>query len=270
MLNDMKNGSSGSRFDHAVIVTAVRMDEAAELFERLGFLLTPRGHHTLGSINHLIVLGSTYIELLGLPADKPDARPELRDSPLGLDALVFRSDDADETSRAGLARGAPLGPVQRFSRPVALGTGEGDAIFRTVRCLPGIAQAGRLYFCEHLTPELVWQPEWQGHPNGAVELVGAVVRVPDAAREAQLYAQLLGEQAVTKASDGVQVQADPVCIRMIQSQAEPAMTSLSLRVRNLAQTEDFLLAAGFDIERNGQWIRVPAGQAWNVELNFLA
>ena len=26
---------------------------------------------------------------------------------------------------------------------------------------------GRVYFCEHLTPELVFRSEWQSHPNGA-------------------------------------------------------------------------------------------------------
>ena len=39
--------------DHVVIDVRDRMDEAARVFARLGFQLTPRGYHTLGSTNHL-------------------------------------------------------------------------------------------------------------------------------------------------------------------------------------------------------------------------
>src|SRR2546423_10690154 len=56
--------------DHAVI--AVRdLDAAAGDFSELGFTLTPRGHHSIGSQNHCIMLGSTYIELLVAPLAHP-------------------------------------------------------------------------------------------------------------------------------------------------------------------------------------------------------
>ena len=52
--------------DHAVI--ALRdLDAAAASFSRLGFTLTPRGVHSIGSQNHCIMFGSTYIELLAAP-----------------------------------------------------------------------------------------------------------------------------------------------------------------------------------------------------------
>ena len=41
--------------DHVVINVLRRMDEAADLFAALGFRLTPRGHHSLGSVNHLMM-----------------------------------------------------------------------------------------------------------------------------------------------------------------------------------------------------------------------
>jgi Glyoxalase-like domain len=37
--------------DHVVVNTQDRLDEAAETYRRLGFTLTPRGYHTLGSMN---------------------------------------------------------------------------------------------------------------------------------------------------------------------------------------------------------------------------
>jgi len=53
-------------------VIAVRdLDAAAARFGELGFTLTPRGFHSIGSQNHLIMLGSTYIELLAPVATHP-------------------------------------------------------------------------------------------------------------------------------------------------------------------------------------------------------
>ncbi len=255
-------------FDHAVITTGVRMDAAADLYRRLGFTLTPRGFHTLGSINHLVVLGRTYAELLGLPPETPDARPEIRDAPDGLDALVFRSHDAEATRSAAAARGAPVGPVQQFSRPVGIGVDSRDAVFRTVRTAPGCAQAGRLYFCEHLTPQLVWHVPWQSHPNGALELVGARVRVADVAREERLYRSLLGDAAIERRAGGFTARADPVAIEVDAGPGQPRMTGLTVRVADPARLPPLLEEGGIAFSREGDAIRVPAAHAWNLELCF--
>ena len=52
--------------DHVVINVRDGLDAAAALYARLGFTLTSRGHHTLGSSNHLAILGTDYLELLGV------------------------------------------------------------------------------------------------------------------------------------------------------------------------------------------------------------
>jgi len=258
-----------NRFDHAVITVGTRMDDAVETFARLGFLVTERGWHTLGSINHLIVFGSTYIELLGLPADRPDARPELRDAPQGLNALVFRSDDADATLARASARGATLGPVQQFSRPVRSDGVVRDAVFRTVRAPADASPAGRLYFCQHLTPELVWQAAWQSHPNGARELVGASVAVRDLDAEATLYRALLGEDAVRVTPQRMHASAPPVRIEVARADAPPAMRGLSISVNDLERASRVLAAAGIAFERGTDEIRVDPASAWNVALRFV-
>ncbi len=53
--------------DHLVINSLFDMDSAEGLMSRLGFALTPRGYHSLGSINHLIVFEGHYLELIGCP-----------------------------------------------------------------------------------------------------------------------------------------------------------------------------------------------------------
>ena len=54
--------------DHVVINVRDRIDAGAETFRRLGFTLTPRGYHTLGSMNHLAMFGTEYLELIAAPA----------------------------------------------------------------------------------------------------------------------------------------------------------------------------------------------------------
>src|SRR5580692_2114904 len=69
--------------DHVVVNVRDRIDEAAETYCRLGFTLTPRGYHTLGSINHLAMFGTDYLELIGVPEGASSGRLGLLDFPAG-------------------------------------------------------------------------------------------------------------------------------------------------------------------------------------------
>jgi hypothetical protein len=173
--------------DHLVINTRFETDAAEALFRQLGFTLTPRGYHTLGSINHATVFDGHYLELIGLPADGSTIREEIAASPLGADGLVYRCDDPQRTFDALQAAGFEATPPQQFSRPV---TGLGDARFVTVRLKPHAALGGRVYFCQHLTPGLVFRDEWKVHSNGAYAL--HALHLVDAERGAY---ERLGEAA---------------------------------------------------------------------------
>ena len=74
--------------DHVVVNVHDRMDEAAALYARLGFTLTPRGTHSLGSINHLAIFGTDYLELIGTP-EGGGARQDILGWPMGLNGLVW-------------------------------------------------------------------------------------------------------------------------------------------------------------------------------------
>ena len=188
--------AEGAPLDHAVINVKYEMDRAAPLFEGLGFTLAPRGHHSLGSINHLMIFGTDYLELIGLPRGIENPRREIADSPLGINGLVFKTDDADATHAhldgLGLAGDAPMS----FTRPVALGDAEHTARFRTVKVRPGAFPAGRVYFCEHGTPELVWRQEWSTHANGATAIREFVVVAAEPEAEAARYAEVAGATGV--------------------------------------------------------------------------
>ena len=184
--------------DHVVINVLFDMDHAAALMSALGFTLTPRGYHTLGSINHLLMFEQDYVELLGLPSGADKVRKDLLESPRGLNGLVFKISDADATQRILRDDGLAMLEPQSFSRPVTIDGVEHQARFRTVRTAPDLFEAGRVYYCQHYTPELVWHRPWMSHPNGVrglreLVIVTAEVDVPRYGKAAQASPEMQGD-----------------------------------------------------------------------------
>ena len=179
-----------ARLDHLVLNTHYDIDAAHAQLQALGFTLTPRGYHTLGSVNHLVMFPGGYLELIGQPRDSDKVRQEILDSPLGLDGLVYAVADVPACHDAWQALGLVVQPVQHFSRPVLLDGVATDARFSTVRLIPGQFAAGRVYACHHFTPELVWRPEWMGHANGVQGLTSMLVTDADPEATRAAYARL--------------------------------------------------------------------------------
>jgi Glyoxalase-like domain len=187
--------------DHLVINALFDMDGAAALMSRLGFTLTPRGYHSLGSINHLMVFEGHYLELLGLPLGTDVLRRDLLESPRGLNGLVFKSGDVDtclgQLRRSGLTMLEP----QSFSRPVTIDGVEQLARFRTVRTAPDLFAAGRVYYCQHYTPELVWHHQWMSHANACSGLGELVVVTSAIETDVSRYAKAAQAQAENRGRD---------------------------------------------------------------------
>ena len=197
------------------------MDRAAGLFANLGFHLTERGYHSIGSINHLMMFRTDYLELIGLPpesrGEKP-ARPDVANSLSGINGLVFKTLDVDETHAHLQSLGMDGEPPRSFTRPVTLPDGTKDARFRSVHVRNGIFPGGRVYFCEHGTPELVWRPEWQNHRNGVVAILEFVIGSQANDREAEKFARLLHSDVVGSGDD-LTVQLDGAHITLLSPRA---------------------------------------------------
>ena len=267
--------------DHVVIDVRDCIEEAMRCFQSLGFQLTPRGRHTLGSVNHLAMFATDYLELLGFAGDGA-IRPEIIRFPVGLNGLVFKAADADSVHDKAAAAGLPILPVQSFSRPVALDNGAQDARFRTTRLDPAQVAMGRVYFCEHQTPGLVWRPEWQTHPNGAFAIARVVVATADPQRTARLFRGLFGDDALAD-RDGRQTltagtaQVELSTPEMIAAEfgaaaAEPAgrpeyMAALGIRVRSLPAAKQCLQSVpGLRVE--ARRLVAPADAAFNTAIAF--
>lgn len=187
--------------DHVVINVKGQLEDAVAAFTRLGFALTERGHHSLGSSNHLAVFGENYLELLGFEAGKATARPDVMNMPIGLTGLCFKTPDAFGLHDTFLARGIPMEPPAEFFRPVALDGGTQDARFRTVRLGVDLVRNSRTFFCEHQTPALVWRDAWRTHPNGVTDIVGFVIASSAPMATAALYDRLFGPGVIAASRD---------------------------------------------------------------------
>ena len=79
--------------DHVVINVQTRLDAGAAAYRNLGFSLTERGHHTLGTSNHLALFQQDYLELLGVEAGRPNPAWDIVANAVGIQGLAFKTPD---------------------------------------------------------------------------------------------------------------------------------------------------------------------------------
>ena len=171
---------------------------AAHALQALGFAVTPESAQQTqdgpaGASNVCVMLEQGYLEFLAPTADTPNAR-RLRASMQrypGVHLCCFGTPDAeDEHRRLGDHGFSPL-PVVDLKRVVEQNQ---TAQFKVVRAEPGKMPEGRIQFVQHLTPEVIWRPQYLGHANGVVKLACVFVVADDpvaiAARWARFTALL--------------------------------------------------------------------------------
>jgi hypothetical protein len=197
-------------FDHLVVIGRDQMPRISQCFQALGFYLTPLARHNLGSMNRLIVLNTSYVELLGWEPGEPPARKEIANEPIGLNALVFRTQNADACYQALAEQGYGPNPVQELTRPVQVGGKTESVSFRTVRFSTQPISGLRIYFCQHLTPQHVWRPGDMSHPNQLNALTEIVLESSD---PPLLYSKLCALLCISPESTSLSL-STPNCYRV--------------------------------------------------------
>lgn len=273
--------------DH-VVVAVNDLDAACDAFARMGFVVTPRGHHSLGSQNHCVMFGDDYVELLAVPTPHPATRPfsDFLAAGDGLAAIALRTDSAAGARAELLEAGfAPAEPVE-FSRPVAPPAGVPaalrDARFRIVQLAAEHTPGARMFACEHLTRDAVWRPEYSAHANGAVGLAAVALVAPEVAAAAQAYARLF-DSPVRPIDEGLLVETGGAPIAIVTGQAlarrlrgvrlsaraAPVVAALFIRVADRDAAADALAAGGMAAARlpDGA-VAVGADRAHGVAVVF--
>jgi len=245
-----------SGIDHVVVLVR-DLDRAQDTYARLGFTLTPRGFHTLGSQNHCIMFERDYIELMAVPKPHPAMQyfTDFLSKAEGLAAVALASSDAAgahaELSGAGIAADPPLD----FSRPVEQ---LGDARFRIVQ-LPPVATPGcRTFICQHFTRDLVWRREYQDHAVGALGIAALAVVAEDPVAASASYARLFDVSA-TRIDEGrlVATGSAPIALAsrsrigrrlagvQLPLRARPLVAALFIRVADRARAAAAMRRGGF-------------------------
>lgn len=177
--------------DHAVI----RVDDlegAAEDFANMGFTLSPRGLHSLGTRNHCLMFGFDYIELLWVPPGV--AAPfyaQIAGDVEALSGVALKTDSAGIVRDAWEKAGLQPEPLLSFSRPVEVEPGIAqDARFSVVALPPERAPGVRAFACQHFTPQLVWRPGYRRHRNHVTGINKIVLRSADPAAAALLWGRV--------------------------------------------------------------------------------
>src|SRR5262245_3295396 len=206
-----------ARIDHVVLMVR-DLDSAAVAADDLGFSVTPQGRHPhFGTANHLLVLDRAYLELLTVVeprAENAMYRRRCEEQP-GIFALAMATANvAHERARLEALGFKSPAPVE-FGREVRIGATVADARFRVL--LPGmnISEHVLFFYCEHLTPALVWRSEWQQHANGAVHLARVTVAASNLHRVATRYARLLGAALESVDGDHALIVLDHQAISLI-------------------------------------------------------
>ena len=181
------------------------LNEAGSALEKLGFTLTPFSSHLhrpqpdgqpvpAGSGNRCAMLRRGYLEFL-TPIGDTNIAGELRHAIqryTGAHLIAFGSADpqADYARivRMGLA---PLDPIA-LQREINSPAGNAIARFTVVRVPSGSMPEGRIQFCQHHTPELLWQARWLAHANRAASLQSVILCVANPGEATERYARFTG------------------------------------------------------------------------------
>jgi hypothetical protein len=208
-----------------------------------------------GNVTAMFTRG--YIEVLFKTADTPLGR-ELEAGLAryrGVHLAAFVVADAAAAHARLASEGFRMRPLVQMQRPVDTADGSGTAAFTLARVEPSEMPEGRIQILTHRTEQMVWQPRWLAHPNGALGLTSVMIAVADVAEAARRFARFTGRPA-KPASFGQTIELDRGSIGLVEPSAFarmlpeipipslPFMGAYGIKVRSLTAIEDLLRRAG--------------------------
>jgi catechol 2,3-dioxygenase-like lactoylglutathione lyase family enzyme len=186
-------------------------------YEQLGFSFTPSSvpevplsaggpPEPLGVANRCAIFTTNYLEILGVidPArwsaiTRAQRGPYDIDPALaryeGLHVLHLASNNLDRTRDRLIRQGFQTSPIRPFQRMVETPDGARLMRARSLAFPSGSDPEALVQIAQHDTPELVLQPRFMAHPNGATAISGVILCVTDPERVAKKYAAYSGHQS---------------------------------------------------------------------------
>jgi Glyoxalase-like domain len=255
-------------------------DAAARALMRAGFAPAPVSiqvatdssgvQNRTGTGNVTAMFTRGYIEMLFKTADTAIGR-EL-DVAMGrypgIHLAAFAVADAASTHARVAANGFRVRPLVEFQRPVETGEGSGTAAFTVARVQAGEMPEGRIQVLTHHTENMVWQPRWLSHPNGALALTSITIVVGDVIEAAARFGRFTARKAIS-ATFGQTIQLDRGRVDLVTPDAFremlpdiaipslPFMGAYGIKVKLLAALQDTLVRGGLKTRRSAEKILAP-------------
>lgn len=282
----MTQGITG--LDH-LLIGVDDLEAGRDAYARLGFRATPRGRHIgWGTANYCLMFPGDYLELLGIvdPAQFTNNLDVfLAEHGQGLLGAALAGDDLDAVAAHLEALGRPGDGPKALKRTLELPGGDALPEFRLLH-LPASASPGlRSFVCRHLSPEIVWQPAWTEHPNGARGVAGVTVVMEEPGAVALPYGELFGFEAVRNTDNLVEVTCGDCVLRFTDHAGLTARhpqaaalgpprpagpAAMEIAVADLTATAAYLRRHGAPFEHGGDGrLHVPPEAACGVVLDFV-
>ena len=245
------------------------LDAAARVLEKLGFRVTPTSVQMadgapVGASNRCVMLDEGYIEILAPTHDTPVAQ-RMRERMarfIGVHLACFGTPDAESEHARLAAHGFEPQPLVNLQREVRGGT----VRFKVARPSPDSMPEGRVQYVEHLSPELIWRPEYLEHTNGVVGLSAVYVAADDAPRAAARWARFSG-LLPRRDCDLVRLDCARGTVFFGRAEPAPALAGYALSCRD----PDAFLArcrkAGLEVRRQAVMLPPVLGGAWHIVPN---
>lgn len=230
---------------------------------------------SLGQSSAHLVFEAGYVELSAVLTDSRDHHlaAYLRRHE-GLHILALGVDDIGVAHERCRAAGLPVTAVAAASRAIEYGDRRGEARFEWFMLAPAAAPEGLVCCVRHLTPELVFQPAVQRHPNGALALAGVYVSAADPGAVLARLAAVSGAEPQGDRLDlpggWLRVMAPAALAARFPGAglpAAPCLAGFAVRVRNLGQARAAAAAGGARIREAGDafWVGARDGGGGLVE-----
>ena len=282
--------------DH-VGVAAYNLDEAERTFRRLGFTLTKRSHHRgsrapglaledWGSANHCAMLERGYIEIIGLTdSNKFSSVKPMLELYQGTHIVAFRPDEVQLVHDSLAARGLPVDAIRDLERMTEFGVNGSEqkrVAFRNMYLERSFITEARMQYTQHLTPDVMWQPQLLSHSNGAIALSHLFLCSSQAGETAAKLSPFVGVAPQHVGKEDYALRFLQSEIRVVSPHAwkdwapgagippvPAAPAGFGIKVRSLAGTREYLAGHGIEMRHGrGGGLWVDPEYAGNTVLYF--
>ena len=251
---------------------------AGALLEQLGFAPTAVSNHQIdgkpaGTANRCLMLPEGYIEILAPTLATPQAARarELMKRYPGIHLVAFGTPDAKaEHARLAAHRFQP-GPVVPLRRKISRNR---LLKFNVAYAPPAKMPEGRIQYCEHLTPQYLWDTPSLAHKNGVRGLSSVYVAADDPAAVAARWAEYTGTLP-SREQDLVSIRfsrgkiffgTKETLLKTISYVPDaPGIAAIGMSFKDPQAFAKRCTAAGLEVRKNALTLPATLGGTWILE-----